>query len=86
MPLDDGVMFLPDTLTTRVIRDDALYAGLRVSMDAHIATAAVKLRLDVNFGDPVTPAPQPIDLPPLRPNTGPIRILGYPLETVLAER
>lgn len=25
-------------------------------MDAHIATAVVRLRLNVNFGDPVTPA------------------------------
>jgi hypothetical protein len=28
-------------------------------MDAHIATAVVRFRLDVNFGDPVTPAPSP---------------------------
>lgn len=55
-------------------------------MDARIATANVKFRLDVNFGDPITPAPQRIALPSLRTDTAPIRILGYPIETVLAEK
>jgi hypothetical protein len=83
---DDGVEFLPATIKTRLIRDDALYSGVRVTMGAKIATADVRLRLDINFGDPVTPAPQTIDLPALRPDTRPVRLLGYPIETVLAEK
>ncbi|MEU4603665.1 nucleotidyl transferase AbiEii/AbiGii toxin family protein [Kribbella sp. NPDC023972] len=83
---DGGVEYLPDTLTTRVIRDDALYAGVRVSMGARIATAAVRLRLDVNFGDPVTPAPRIVEVPALRPGVAAIRVLGYPIETVIAEK
>lgn len=69
-----------------MIREDAHYSGLRVVMEARIATAAVKLRLDINFGDPVSPEPQLIELPALRPDAEPIRILGYPIETVLAEK
>jgi hypothetical protein len=46
----------------------------------------MKLRLDINFGDPVTPGPGLIDLSALRPDTEAIRILGYPVETVLAEK
>jgi hypothetical protein len=42
--------------------------------------------LDINFGDPVTPGPQVIELPALRPDTQPVRLLGYPIETVLAEK
>lgn len=83
---DDGVEFLPETVTTAVIRDDALYSGVRVTMVAQLATAQVKLRLDINFGDPVTPAPRTVELPALRPGAAPIRILGYPIETVLAEK
>jgi hypothetical protein len=83
---DGGVEYLPETLTTSVIRDDALYAGVRVSMTARIATAAVKLRLDVNFGDPVTPSPQIVEVPALRPGVDAIRVLGYPVETVIAEK
>lgn len=83
---DDGVEFLPETVTTAVIRDDALYSGVRVTMTAQLATAQVKLRLDINFGDPVTPAPRTVELPSLRPDSPSIRILGYPIETVLAEK
>jgi hypothetical protein len=45
----------------------------------------VKLRLDINFGDPITPAPQFVELPALRPGVAAVRVLGYPIETVLAE-
>ncbi len=83
---DDGVTFDTSTITTRVIRDEALYSGLRVAMDARIATATVKLRLDVNFGDPITPAPQIVEIPALRSGTPSVRVLGYPIETVLAEK
>jgi hypothetical protein len=55
-------------------------------MDCAIATAVVKFRLDVNFGDPVTPAPRHLSLPSLRPGLPPVRVLGYPIETVLAEK
>lgn len=83
---DDGVEYLASTAVTAAIRDDALYSGVRVTMTALIATAQVKLRLDINFGDPVTPGPQLVDLPALRPGTEAIRVLGYPVETVLAEK
>jgi len=64
---DDGVDFRTRTVTSRVIREEDVYSGVRIAMDCAIATAIVKLRLDVNFGDPITPAPQPIELPALRP-------------------
>lgn len=83
---NDGVEFRTDTVTAHTIRDAALYAGIRVTMDAQLATAIVRFRIDVNFGDPVTPAPQMINLPALRPHDAPVRILGYPIETVLAEK
>lgn len=83
---DDGVEFLTDTVSTTVICDDALYSGVRVVMRVRIAAAQVKLRLDINFGDPVTPAPLMVELPALRPGVEPVHLLGYPVETVLAEK
>ncbi len=83
---EDGVEYLAASVATQVIRDHALYHGVRVVMDARIATAVVKLRLDVNFGDPVTPEPERVVLPGLRPDSPPIHVLGYPVETVLAEK
>jgi len=83
---DDGVEFRPQSATSRVIRGEDFYSGVRVAMDCALASAIVKLRLDVNFGDPVTPAPQTIELPALRLGGSPISVLGYPIETVLAEK
>ena len=83
---EDGVRFDADSVRAQQIREEAVYAGTRVRMDAHLATADVRLSLDINFGDPVTPGPQPIQLPPLRPGMEPISILGYPVETVIAEK
>lgn len=83
---DDGVTYLPDTIVTQTIRDDADYSGVRITMDSRLATATVKLKLDINVGDPVTPAPQWIDMRSQRPDLAAVRILGYPIETVLAEK
>jgi hypothetical protein len=83
---DDGVEYRAGTVSSRIIRDEALYSGVRIAMDCAIATAVVKFRLDVNFGDPVTPAPRHLSLPSLRPGMPPVRVLGYPIETVLAEK
>jgi hypothetical protein len=86
LPLDDGVQYQTATATSRIIRDQAIYSGVRIAMDSTIATAAVKFRLDVNFGDPITPGPARVTIPSLRPGIEPVRVLGYPVETVLAEK
>jgi hypothetical protein len=83
---EDGVEFRTDTVTSRIIRDEAMYSGLRVGMDCSLSTAVVKFRMDVNFGDPITPAPRRLALPSLRPCLPAINVLGYPIETVLAEK
>jgi hypothetical protein len=41
------VDFMIDGVSAHTIRDAALYAGACVTMEARIATANVKLRLDV---------------------------------------
>jgi hypothetical protein len=86
LPLDDGAEFRTPTATSRIIREQAFYSGVRIAMDATISTAMVKFRMDVNFGDPITPAPGWVTVPPLRPDMKPVRVLGCPVETVLAEK
>jgi hypothetical protein len=83
---DDGVEYLAETITARSIRDHDLYTGIRISINCRLSTAAVKLKLDINFGDPITPEPQLIALPSQRPGTPAVTVLGYPIETVLAEK
>lgn len=83
---DDGVRFLTGTAVARTIRDEDLYSGVRIGMDCELSTAKIKLWLDVNFGDPVTPGPRALELPSQRPDTPGVPVWGYPVETVLAEK
>jgi predicted nucleotidyltransferase component of viral defense system len=82
---DDGVVFEPGTVTTVPIRQDDEYHGLRLAMSATLSRARLKLQLDVSFGDPVTPAPTPIEYPQTLGN-GTFTLHGYPIATVIAEK
>lgn len=82
--VDDGVVYEPDRLTAAVIRDAELYSGVRLAVPARLDRALAVLRVDVNVGDPVTPAPVEVDYPGLL--EGSFSVLGYPLATVLAEK
>jgi hypothetical protein len=82
--VDDGVVFDTGRLTTRQIREHDLYAGVRVVVPATVDRAQQPLRVDVNVGDPVTPAPQRIAYPALLGE--PFELIGYPIDTVLAEK
>jgi hypothetical protein len=83
---DDGARYLGDTAKARIICEGDLYSGVRVTMNATVADASVKLQLDINFGDPMTPAPSTIAYPRLREGSPPVRVLGYPLPAILAEK
>lgn len=82
--VDDGTTFSSNSHDVRVIRDDETYSGFRLKVDAQVATAEIRFHIDVSFGDPIFPRPRVIELPRLIGNA--IRILGYPLEMVLAEK
>lgn len=83
---DDGVVFTTDSLAVSTIREGNVYEGVRLTFGALVGSARVKIGLDVSVGDPITPAPVSVHLPSVRPGTSPVVILGYPLETVLAEK
>lgn len=82
---DDGVDFLPSTATAEVIREEDEYSGVRVSMDARLASANLPFHVDVNVGDPIWPAPSTVEVPRLR-GGAPIVLAGYPIHMVYAEK
>jgi predicted nucleotidyltransferase component of viral defense system len=82
--VDDGVVFEPDDLRAQVIRDVDPYTGVRITVPARIDRARHPLRIDINVGDPVTPAPVQVSYPALLDE--PFELVAYPLETVLAEK
>lgn len=81
---DDGVAYETTQMKTSTIRDQDLYAGVRVVVPAGIDRARQPLRIDVNVGDPVTPGPVIVSYPALLGE--PFPVLAYPIEAVLAEK
>jgi hypothetical protein len=82
---EDGVVFLIDTITADVIRDDDVYPGVRAVLEARLATARIKFSVDVNVGDPVVPAPIRTAVPVLLGDER-IDVLAYPKSMVVAEK
>jgi len=83
IPMFDGVDFDTTAVSFATIREGADYEGIRLSLPASLGGAELKLRLDLSFGDPVEPLR--IDYPTLLGDPG-IPLLGYPLESVIAEK
>lgn len=82
--LDDGLVFDVAHATAETIRDDDVYAGVRVTLTGSLSAARLAFHVDVNVGDPIWPAPQQIKLPRLL--DGEIVLTGYPLPMVYAEK
>lgn len=82
----DGLVYDLSTLSADVIREDDDYSGIRVSIDASLYTARLKLRVDVSIGDPVWPDPIEIEVPSILDGVPSIRVIGYPLSMVFAEK
>jgi hypothetical protein len=83
IPIEDGVRFDPAGISIASIREDADYEGIRLTLPVDLGGAALKFKLDLSFGDPVKP--KRIDYPTLLDDR-PFRLLGYPLENVIAEK
>lgn len=82
---DDGVVFDADRVRAERIREDAEYGGIRVQTEATLAGARLPVRVDVGFGDVVTPQTEQVDYPVLLDAPTP-RVRSYPRETVVAEK
>jgi hypothetical protein len=85
--LPDGVVFDSASVTAAAIRDTDEYAGVRIRLVGSLGSARLTVGIDVNFGDPIWPSPQLIELPRIVPlDQPPVTMLGYPLTMVLAEK
>lgn len=85
LAMDDGLQFVTTAVAAVVIRDEDEYPGVRVTPPAKLATARLKLQVDINVGDPVWPAPLEVHVPRLLDNDH-ISVRGYPLHMVHAEK
>lgn len=86
LPIEpDGLVFDPTTVKAESIREEAAYAGIRVTMVARLENARISVQADVGFGDAVTPAPDEITFPVLLDLLAP-KLRAYPIYTVVAEK
>ena len=83
-PAEDGIAFDVSTVRAEPIRDEDANTGIRVTLQARLATAVIRFHVDVNVGDPIWPEPEQVRLPRLL--EGEITLQGYPLPMVLAEK
>jgi len=83
---DDGVTFDPESI--RIMKDrEGVVPGGKVILEAKVFSARVQVRVDVGFGNIVTPGTRMIEFPALLPDSVPRpTIAAYPLETVVAEK
>lgn len=84
--VDDGIAFDPDSVSADEIREDAQYGGVRVTLNATLDKARIKLQVDIGFGDAVTPAPLEHSYPVLLDDLEAPTLKVYPRETVCAEK
>jgi len=82
---EDGMQFDIDEITGAPIREDAVYAGVRVVVPGRLAGARVKVQVDVGLGDATVPAPSTVEVPSLL-DLPPPRLRAYARETVIAEK
>jgi predicted nucleotidyltransferase component of viral defense system len=83
---DDGIRFQAETVRAALIRKEANYGGIRITLVGRLARARCPVQVDVGFGDAVTPAPEPIEYPTILPGLPAPRLRAYPRYTVVAEK
>ncbi len=81
----DGLRFDADSVSAAPIRGGQEYGGQRVALTAFLGKARIPVRVDVGFGDAVTPRPRTVTYPTLLDFPAP-RLGACPRETVVAEK
>lgn len=75
--LHDGLALDSQAITAEVIRVGDAYSGVRVSVSGTLASARLLFHVDINVGDPISPAAETVSLPRLL--GGELVVTGYPL-------
>lgn len=83
---EDGIEFLPDTMTAEEITVEKKYPGVRINLTANIGSYCQAVTMDIGFGDVITPSPVFKDYPTLFDNMPRPNVMVYSLETVVAEK
>ncbi len=81
----DGISFLVDSIHGEVIREDAIYEGVRITLNYNLNKATDLIQIDIGVGDAITPKPELVTIPSMLEFPS-ITLLAYHKETVIAEK
>jgi predicted nucleotidyltransferase component of viral defense system len=84
--VNDGIVFVAESIKAEEIRKEANYAGIRISMIGLLGTARTSIQVDIGYGDAVTPAPETAIYPVLLKDFPAPELRVYPRYTVVAEK
>ncbi len=82
---DDGLYFDSETIKAHPIREQEEYGGTRLHIQANLVKTRIPTKLDIAYGDVITPQAQPANFPIMLDFPAP-ELLTYPRETVVAEK
>lgn len=86
LQFEDGIIFIPESITVEEIKKNTGYSGIRVELICDLAKARSRLQVDIGFGDVVTPNPEEAIYPVLIKDFPPPKIKVYPVYTVISEK
>ena len=81
----DAMVYVSDSVRLEPIRTEDAYGGRRITLQASLGVARLRVQVDIGIGDVVTPAPTWLEYPSLLDLPRP-RLRAYPPETAIAEK
>ena len=82
----DALVFLADSVRVEPIRAEDAYGGQRVTLDATMGAARLRVQVDIGIGDAMVPPPEWLDYPRLLDDLPPMRMRAHSPLTVIAEK
>lgn len=81
----DGLVFDPQGVKGKRIKEDADYEGVRVKFLGFLERSRIPMQIDVGFGDIIYPKTEVVDYPVILDFPQP-HLKGYPAESVISEK
>lgn len=84
---EDAIAFDSGSVKVSTIKAGQLYEGVHAKLTAHLNRTRIPIRIDIGFGDAVTPQPEILEFPTLLElGVEKPKILAYPKYSVVAEK
>lgn len=83
--IPDGLVFNPENVKGRRIKEGADYEGVRVKFLGLLKRSRIPMQIDIGFGDSIYPKAKEIEYPVILDLPKP-KLKGYPIGSVISEK